>query len=785
MLNKWSSIRRKTVYTLLFSTLALAMVIAAASIFILLPGYTRLEENIVRGDLQTTLTALSAVIEDVRQTAVDWSARSETALASSPSQDIGRLDALLILSRDGEVLSAREAGEENGPAWAERLKNSPELLAPGGQSGPLAGLVVFPDSTWVIALQPVHAQTSGAAAGGWVLAGRSLDSAELARLAGMTGSQLQVFRQDEPNLPADGTAVLPALQGSGAVRVQAVNNTEIAGYALLDDLAGGAGLLLRLSEGRTIYNQGRVSIAIFLATMLGAVALFTLVVSRSLDREVIDRLEEMSGGIQKIREDKDFSQRIHLPGDDELADLAGGINDTIEALETSTQALKENQQRLAHEGLHDALTGLANRVHFIQRLNQALALLEVERVSQVAVLFLDLDGFKLINESYDHPFGDRILVAAGDRVRYVLRGDDFIARLGGDEFGVLLEDLHTTEEAERVAQRILEEIRRPFELDGHMLFLTASLGIAATTHVMRGEELLRNADMAMYTAKDRGKNGYAIFDTQMHSDALERLNLENDLRRALERDEFMVYYQPIVSLFDGKVTALEALMRWRHPERGLVLPDGFLHVIKEAGLMNAMNQVLFRKAFGQLSDWRAQGLTDLHLAINVSARTLPESSFWDLFERELYAAGIPPSVIQIEVVESEMAASIDMTLVALERLKSMGVTISVDDFGTGYSSLAYLKRLPIHCLKIDRTFIKDVIQNRDDAAIVSAMIVMAHVLQLDVVAEGVETEGQFRFLLDQSCEKAQGYLLAHPEPPENLTELLLSGKRLLPENDPS
>ncbi|HMN61080.1 MAG TPA: GGDEF domain-containing phosphodiesterase, partial [Anaerolinea sp.] len=334
----------------------------------------------------------------------------------------------------------------------------------------------------------------------------------------------------------------------------------------------------------------------------------------------------------------------------------------------------------------------------------------------------------------------------------------------------------------RVAQRILEEIRRPFQLDGHTLFLTASIGIAVTTHLMRGEELLRNADMAMYTAKDHGKNGYAIFATQMHNEALDRLNLENDLRRGLEQDEFLVFYQPIVSLFDGKVTALEALMRWQHPERGLVLPEVFIGVIKEAGLMTAMNQALFRKSFAQLSDWRSQGLTDLRLAINVSARTLPESGFWDLFERELYAAGIPPSAIQIEVVESEMAASIDLTLAALERLRGMGVTISVDDFGTGYSSLAYLKRLPIHCLKIDRTFIKDVILNRDDAAIVSAMIVMAHVLELDVVAEGVETEGQFRFLLDQSCEKAQGFLMAHPEPAENITELLLSGRPLLPQN---
>ncbi len=644
-----------------------------------------------------------------------------------------------------------------------------------GQTGQPAGLLIFPDGVWIGAFGPLPGQP-----GGWLLAARALDQGELDRLAQGAGT-LQVFPVGAPDLPADAAAALPALRLGPAVVIRPVGSS-LAGYALIDDLFGRPGALLRLSAVRDSYNQGRLGILIFTGTTLAAFLLFALVVSRSLDREVMGRLKEMSGGMQRIRREQDFSQRIHLPGDDELANLAGGINETIRALETSTLALKENQERLAHDALHDPLTQLPNRVFFNQRLNQAMALLEVERVSQVAVLFMDLDGFKLINESYDHPYGDRILVAAGERVRMVLRGDDFVARLGGDEFGVLLEDLHTTEEAVRVAQRILEDIRRPFDLEEHTLFLTASIGIATTTHLMRGEELLRNADMAMYTVKDRGKNDYTIFDTRMHSDALERLNLENDLRRALERDELIVYYQPIVSLFDGKVTALEALIRWQHPERGLLLPEVFINVLKEAGLMNAMNQVLFRKAFNQLSDWRAQGLTELRMAINISARTLPESGFWDLFERELYAAGIPPSAIQIEVVESEMAASIDLTLAALERLKEMGVTISVDDFGTGYSSLAYLKRLPIHCLKIDRTFIKDVIQDRDDAAIVSAMIVMAHVLQLDVVAEGVETEGQFRFLLDQSCEKAQGYLMAHPEPAENLTELLLSGRRLLPEN---
>jgi diguanylate cyclase (GGDEF)-like protein len=499
-----------------------------------------------------------------------------------------------------------------------------------------------------------------------------------------------------------------------------------------------------------------VRLAGFVVVTLALLGGGAYLVSRHQNHEVIARLEGMATGIQRTHGWQDQPGWPRLPSASELEHLPEGIDGAIQSLEGILQTLRENQERMAYDELHDPLTHLPNRAFFTRRLDQALALLEGERVSQVAVLFLDLDGFKLINESYDHPFGDRILIASAQRVRMALRGDDFVARLGGDEFGVLLEDLHTMEEAVRVAQRILEDIRKPFDVDGTLLFLTASLGIASTTQVLRGEELLRNADMAMYTAKDRGKNAYAIFNAQMHSEALDRLNLENDLRRGIDRDEFVVYYQPIVSMFDGRVTGLEALIRWQHPERGLLLPEMFINVAKEAGLMNALNQVLFRKSFAQLAAWRAQGLTELRMAVNVSAQTLPEARFWEMFERELSLASVPASAIQIEVVESEMAISIEQTLAAMERLRRMGATISVDDFGTGYSSLAYLKRLPIHCLKIDRTFIKDVLHDRDDAAIVAAMIVMAHVLQLDVVAEGVETAGQFRFLLDQSCEKEIG-----------------------------
>ncbi|HCE16529.1 MAG TPA: hypothetical protein DEQ80_01590 [Anaerolinea thermolimosa] len=773
-----SSIRRRITTLILIASLILTAVSALASVLVLLSEFSRLEENLLRDDLQSVVALVQSQSELLLQ-ATRLAALSEGAGAAPPGLPESWLDALRIevlasVDSSGRVERIRSSGGgPASPAWVAFLEANP--LTPEQARSGQTGLVMLDGQVWLAATQP--------SAEGALIAARRLDEGFFQQIANRVQGGIRLYGFDDPQLPADFAAARENFLQSGQATLQTLPDHSLAAFHVFPGLNGQPALILQLVKPRNGFQQGRWNMAFFALATLATGGLLALILSQQIDRQVTSRLEELYTGIQRIREARDFSLRLHLSGDDELAHLAGGINEAIQALETSTLALHENQERLSYEATHDALTGFPNRLFFTQRLNQALALLEMGRTPQVALLFIDVDAFKLINESYDHPFGDRVLVLFAERLKGCLRADDVLARLGGDEFAVLLENVHEPEEAERVARRILEETRRSFELEGHSLFLTCSIGIATASRLMRGEELLRNADMAMYSAKERGKACYALFDETMHHQAIHRLNLENDLRRAIEREEFVVYYQPIVSMFDGRVTALEALMRWQHPERGLLLPESFLNVAKETGLINALNFILFRQSFRQLRQWRDQGFKDIRLALNISARVLPETSFWALFESELEAAGVPPTAIQIEVVESEMAASIDSTLHALERLQQMGVTISVDDFGTGYSSLAYLKRLPIHSLKIDRTFIKDVINDRDDAAIVSAMIVMAHVLDLDVVAEGVETESQFRFLLDQSCEKAQGYLLAHPQPPETVTQLLHSGKALLPDQD--
>lgn len=773
-----SSIRRRITTLILFASLGLTVVSALVSVLILFSGFSRLEETLLREDLQSAVGLIQSQNELLLPAAhlAALAKGAGTAPSGLPDEWLNALKVEVLISVDssGRVEHLwSSVGAPASSAWAAFLQANP--LPPEQARSGQTSLMMLNGQAWLAAIQ-----SDGTGA---VVAARRLDEDSLRQIANQVQGSIRVYGFDDPQLPADFAAARESFIQSGQAALQNLPDHSLAAFHIFPGLNGQPALILQLIKPPESFGQGRWIMAFFALATLATGGLLALVISQQIDRQLTSRLEELYTGIQRIREARDFSLRLHLPGDDELAHLAGGINEAIQALETSTLALHENQERLSYEATHDALTGFPNRLFFTQRLNQALALLEIGRTPQVALLFIDVDAFKLINESYDHPFGDRVLVLFAERLKGCLRADDFLARLGGDEFAVLLENVHEPEEAERVARRILEETRRSFDLDGHSLFLTCSIGIATASRLMRGEELLRNADMAMYSAKERGKACYALFDETMHHQAVHRLNLENDLRRAIEREEFVVYYQPIVSMFDGRVTALEALMRWQHPERGLLLPESFLNVAKETGLINALNFILFRQSFRQLRQWRDQGFKDIRLALNISARVLPETSFWALFESELEAAGVPPTAIQIEVVESEMAASIDSTLHALEKLQQMGVTISVDDFGTGYSSLAYLKRLPIHSLKIDRTFIKDVINDRDDAAIVSAMIVMAHVLDLDVVAEGVETESQFRFLLDQSCEKAQGFLLAYPQPPETVTQLLLSGKALLPDRD--
>jgi diguanylate cyclase (GGDEF)-like protein len=436
--------------------------------------------------------------------------------------------------------------------------------------------------------------------------------------------------------------------------------------------------------------------------------------------------------------------------------------------ETASLALTDARMvaNAMHDSVHDALTGLANRVLFMDRVNHALESAR-RRPRSIAVLFLDLDNFKLVNDSMGHSVGDDLLMGVADRLRHALKTGDTVARFGGDEFAVLVEDVRSEADATKVAERILGSFARPFALRGRELFVTASIGIAVSDlGVQDGEALVRNADAAMYRAKSRGRAGYELFDELMRARVLQRLEIESELHRALARDELELAYQPVVSLTDGKVLGAEALVRWNHPERGLLSPGHFIPIAEEVGLIVPIGEWVLRTACREAVMWGHERLDELPLsvAVNLSARQVSNPRVVQTVRNALEMTGLQPQLLELEITESALIEEADRPRDNLHALRELGVKLVLDDFGTGYSSLTYLKRFALDGLKIDRSFTDGLGVDPDDTAIVSAVTGMAKGLGLAVTAEGVETEAQRSELRRLGCRRAQGYHFGRPMP---------------------
>jgi diguanylate cyclase (GGDEF)-like protein len=440
---------------------------------------------------------------------------------------------------------------------------------------------------------------------------------------------------------------------------------------------------------------------------------------------------------------------------------------------------KRGELQLAHQAMHDSLTGVPNRRLFLDRLAQALARTDREQGS-VAVLFLDLDRFKPINDSLGHEAGDQVLAGVAGRLLEILRPSDSVARLGGDEFMMLCEHIDSEHQAVAIAQRALETISAPLPVAGRELSVTASIGIAlGRTGQSTASGLIRDADMAMYRAKQTGSR-FSLFDAGMQVRALDRLDMEEELHQAVENGEFRLVYQPQVRLQTGELFGVEALLRWEHPVRGLLSPEEFIGVAEETGLIVAIGNWVLDEACAQLKLWRTDlpRSRDLSVSVNVSARQLAEPGFVELVELALQRTEVDPADLRLELTETAVVVDPDAAAATLERLKDLGVGLSVDDFGTGYSSLSLLSRFPVDGLKIDRTFVRDVTSGGRGRRVVAALLGMADEMGLDVVAEGVEDERQPRELRALGCESAQGFLFERPQPAEDITKLLSEGGRL-------
>jgi diguanylate cyclase (GGDEF)-like protein/PAS domain S-box-containing protein len=459
-----------------------------------------------------------------------------------------------------------------------------------------------------------------------------------------------------------------------------------------------------------------------------------------------------------------------------VRDAQGRAGNYIEIFADITER-KEREERVRHLAHHDALTDLPNRALLNDRIAQAVSLAERNR-TQAAVMFLDLDRFKTVNDSLGHSVGDKLLREVSSRLKSCMRASDTVSRLGGDEFVILMPNVTDPEDVAVTAQKVLDAVARPYNIDDHELVSTPSVGIS----VYPGDgadvdTLLRNADAAMYHAKETGRNNYQFFTQDMNARALERLSLERSLRRALVRDELRLHYQPQYNIADGRMVGMEALIRWQHPEHGLVLPEQFIQFAEESGLILPIGDWVLKEACRQNRAWQDAGLPRLGVSVNISALQFHQPDFVDTVHRALTGTGLEARHLQLEVTESIIMNDIERVNESLERLKDMGLELTIDDFGTGYSSLSYLKRFPIDRLKIDKSFVQDVTTDSDDEAIIGAIIALTRKLGLRTIAEGVETREQLEFLRDQGCDEVQGFLLSKPLAPTDCATLLAQESR--------
>jgi diguanylate cyclase (GGDEF)-like protein len=467
-----------------------------------------------------------------------------------------------------------------------------------------------------------------------------------------------------------------------------------------------------------------------------------------------------------VRAVQEGAQDYLIKGQVDARLLARAINYAIER--------KRVEVELAHQALHDALTGLPNRALFLDRLAQGLTRLG-RHDSCVAVLFCDLDRFKVVNDSLGHTAGDRLLVDVARRLEGVLRAGDTAARFGGDEFVILCEEITGAHQAIAIAERVAEALDAPFVLGDDEAFVRTSIGIAmAIEPHARPEALLRDADAAMYRAKERGGGVYEVFDDEMRARAVRRLETENALYRALERGEFLLHYQPQVALATGLVTGMEALVRWEHPERGLVSPGEFIETAEETGLILGMGSWALHEAFRQAAAWQELRGTaaPVSMSVNLSARQCAHPEVVDIVRAALAETGADPATIRLEITETAVMADLQASVGLLDQLRELGVTLAIDDFGTGWSSLRALQRFPVDEVKIDKSFVDEMARDPQEAAIVAAVISLSHALGLTTVAEGVETIAQVDRLRALGCDHAQGFFFWRPAAAEELAHLI-------------
>lgn len=795
----------KSVFSLRWKTaLLIAFIIAPLSILLSIVvkniieyRFFRLEQQQAMDGLSTFGQTLNLEINRIDRTAGDWAFWDATYQFASDlnypyieenlgydSFNVLGIDTFLIFDNDGNLIFSRgvDFSKEEitvvNPGILKTIANHQSIFHNHSYSKYSKGIFAFGDQILLFSAKPILRSNQQGPQNYFLVMGRILDQELVSNLREITHLDASVISFNQKNLSDQWRQAKSQLL-SGTEIYFVPNDLTLTAYSKIDDVTGAPASIIRIDNPRKLLleaqniNKTFILLFVVFGLILGALII------HSIDTRIIARIKTVNAGLENIRDLGDLSKRIILPGNDELTILASGINSTLDQLEKSAGELQKQKEKLSYEATHDSLTGFVNRSFFNQELTNILRKSTEIDAPQAAVLFLDLDGFKIINDSFSHQVGDQIIKIFGERVRKSIHNHHILARLGGDEFAILIHPLENPEAAIKTAQNILNQMTTPFEYEQRRIFLSVSIGIAFTSMHQKPEDVLRDADLAMYRAKTNGKARYEVYDQEMHLSLLNHLQLDLDLRNGIHNHEFHCVFQPIINLENGQISGVEALTRWNHPVHGIVPPNQFIPVMEENGLILPLTEIVLIDALKNLIRWNEISSTDFSVSVNIPTILLRDDLFVQLVKNQLNASGISPRNLHLEITESGMIQDYETTSKNINELKALGVRFSIDDFGTGYSSLSYLRRLSAHTLKIDRAFITDLESSFDGRSIVSAIVAIGQTLDMDIIAEGIENQAQLVILQAQKCNKAQGYLFSPPVEAQQITEFLKQNKKFI------
>jgi diguanylate cyclase (GGDEF)-like protein len=744
------------------SLLVFYAVLYLISSSVFLAGFSKLERQEMQRHIARAREVVNGMLTAQARHVRDWANWDDTCafvddrdpeyvrtnLPDATFRDLD-MDLFVFFRRDGSLFAGFQHGGNGqviapSAACVAALGASRTFARAARQEGEASGVLTVQERPMLVVAAPILNSEGEGPSHGTLLMGRFLTTERLRQAGKSAGLNLALVPE------ATGLPLSP--DKPTLVRVE--DHDALAGYLLFADKQGRAVARLRVDAGRWIYRQGRASQRYLMANLAAAGVMFVIVLLVLLHRLVLARLIRLDRGVARIRDAGEPGFRLPVEGNDELDQLAATINDTLDRLQ-------EAQQTLRHDALHDPLTGLANRLLFFRKVAAAIHEQPPRPEATFAVLLIDIDHFKLINDSYGHGAGDDLLVRTAERLGQSVRPGDTVARLGGDEFAVLLDPVTADAEAVALAKKLLQNLCKPVVWNNHALHLGASIGITVCdAPQVTAEQLFRDADTAMYVAKRNGRNGLALFDHSMRERMVTDLTLQNELREAAGRGELCLYYQPIMALESGEVAGFEALIRWNHPRRGLLTPDRFMPLAESGGFVAEIDTWVFREACRCIRHWQDLFTTRPPLRVSVNLSCMHTRLLQVLTElgRILDETGIDGRCLGLEITESALAVAERDIIEQLWQIKELGVRLYLDDFGTGHSSLSRLHHLPIDVLKVDRSFTADI--ETVNGEIAHTIVTLAHGLGMQVVAEGIENAAQLAMLRDDGCDFGQGYLFA-------------------------